>query len=68
MGGVSRVMPNTLGKATVPFDDSVLHCDFSILKMVPNVEGDPLRVVLVQLLLGNRYVAHRECSLCKSNV
>jgi hypothetical protein len=31
--------------------------------MVPNVEGDPLRVVLVQLLLGNRNVAHRECSL-----
>lgn len=56
-------MPNTPGEATVPFDDSVLHCDFSILEMVPNVEGDPLGVVVVQLLLGTSCVAHRECSV-----
>lgn len=38
------------GKATVPFDDSVLHCDIAILKMVADVEGDPLGVVVVQVL------------------
>ena len=38
------------GKATVPFDDGVLDCDLSILEMVPDVEGDPLGVVVVQVL------------------
>jgi hypothetical protein len=29
--------------------------------MVPNVEGDPLRVVVGQVFLGDLIGAHREC-------
>lgn len=48
-------------EATVPFNDSVLHFDLSVLEMVPNVEGDPLRVVVGQVFLGDLIGAHREC-------
>lgn len=36
--------------ATVPFNDGVLDCDLAILEMVTDVEGDPLGVVVVQVL------------------
>jgi hypothetical protein len=36
------------------FNDSVLHCNVTILEMVTNVEGDPLGVVVVQFFHGGR--------------
>lgn len=48
------MMPDKPWEATVPFNDSVLHCDLTILKMVPNVEGDPFGVVVVQFFHGGR--------------
>jgi hypothetical protein len=48
------MMPDKPWEATVPFNDSVLHCDLTILEMVTNVEGDPLGVVVVQIFHGGR--------------